>query len=84
MRAEAYEVYGMGTYVFIYRAEVSRDVDASASLVWVMKRVIIEDRMERFLFENKQTLVRFLPLSPLQFLVSLFEVPMEDNLHAYR
>ena len=64
MSAECNKVRRIGANVFVDGANVAGDIDASATLIWVMKRMIVEERMERV---RKKQISSFLEAATLRF-----------------
>ncbi len=58
MRAGDNEVNDVWRDFFENRAQVPGDIDTAASLVWVMERVVVEERVKRILLEKADAFIR--------------------------
>ena len=84
MCTKADEVYGLGINFSVNRAEVSSDIDAPASLVRMMQGMILEERAERILLKNSNTLVGFFLFRSPHFPVTCVKIAVEKDPHSGR
>ena len=81
VRTEFNKMNQIRGYFFIDGTQIAGDVDASASAIRIMERMIIKERMERILLKKKNPFISFLLFSLLEFPIPFEKVFMQDNFH---